>query len=73
MYPFWNPYYAPFIMPIQSMYQHFSPQILLNPSSFIPQNQNNVVNNPNSVEISKNIEKNTEEPSKNVIEISSDS
>lgn len=67
MYPFWNPYYSSFMMPMQPMFSQLPPQMFMNPSSFIPLNQNSFVDNVNSVEISKNIDKNTEQPSISII------
>jgi hypothetical protein len=69
----WNAYYSPFMMPMPSFFPFFQPQIYANPSQFIPLNPVANIQSALIPEITKNTDKNTEQPSRSVIDISSDS
>ena len=73
MYPFWNPYCPPYLMSMPSFLPLFQPPMYANSFPFIVPNQ--MVSNERvpTPEITKNTEKNTEQPSKSIIDISSDS
>jgi hypothetical protein len=67
MYPFWNPYYQPFMVPMSSWLPIIQPQMIPNPTQFIAPIQNILNDQPSLLEVTKNIEKNTEQPSKSII------
>ncbi len=73
MYPLWNAYCSPYMMPIPPFLPLFMPQMYANPSHFVF--SNHIVSNDCVLipEITKNTERNTEKPSKSIINISSDS
>lgn len=73
MYPFWYPYCPPYMMQAPSFLPFFQPQMYASPSPLIISNQIVSQDRVPIPEITKNTEKSTEQPSKSVIDISSDS
>ncbi len=67
MYTIWNPYYSSYFMQVPQMFPLIPPQMFVNPVPFVTPNQNIFSDNLYSADITKNIEKNTEQSSKNII------
>ncbi len=67
MQPIWNSYYPPYFMSVPQVFPFIYPQMFVNPVPFVTPNQNIFSDNLYSADVTKNIEKNTEQPSKNII------